>query len=721
MQPLYPFTSMGEDVAPSPDFFAPPMQQQWQPLDIRIEPEPKKREIDHAKKEVPRMLKASAEYMQRKRPWLVLWRRLYDNKLELNQWKPNIDDRQMRKVWDILRGIRRNIDEASGNTVSKWRTNFTVACAPFCDSYAESYIQAVFAQEDFCQVKPGPRNSTGSIEDSQFPTARKIQSKLIDSFNQMGIRGDVHQCALDDIRYGTVAAKLVWYEDTRLEAGIDEYGQPDWREQVVRHGTELKSLDLLKFLPDPEGKGPDCQKWRFVGDRSDVDWEVIASKFSTTRQPGPYNVGRKEFFEKWPDQGSVGMRNEGRALREDPDVDSQMQYGKGQLQVWEMHGKLSFPGDDRPTECVCTYVTDVNTDDPSGGVLVRLQLQSALKSGTRPYAVDHFIPTGGPLGRGLIEQNQDIIWLYSHVQNTFIDACRLMAIPMIKAREGSLYTRKTKDEPEGLEVFPGMIVKFQGDPNEVQPMWLQADLSSIMTLMNFLEGQLEKRTSISATTRGVQDKTQTATEFAGLIQQSLRPINTKLSMFKERILDPLARTAVTYLQTFVFEDQEIFVTDDNGQPIPATLSVDELRTGEYRVFFVLDLPDQTKISKAQTIMQLLPILTQIALPLLQYEKKRIKFAGLIEALLRCLDISETTNVIETVDDLTQMQILNSMMPPGQPGQPQPGQEGQGQLMPGTDGGPLGPDQNMINELMQRTQYDAQGSSPVPVGQRLAAA
>jgi hypothetical protein len=720
---------MGGSPSPEPPVpsFLPPIGEQWEPFPYPVRKEPTKAQVEHAKAEIPKMMKRSAEYMETKRGLIELCWDLYFNLRRLNQWYPYQDHKNLTKYQEAILGIKSTIAKAAGAKQPKWRSDFTIACSPFVDSYVESFVQSVFSQDEYFQVKPGPRNSTGSVEDPQFPTSRKIQTKLLQTSNDMLLRAAVDSSMRDAAVTGTLAAKMPWYEETQLQLGINGMGMPEFKEQVIRHGTDLKSLDLSRFLPDPDATTHDCQQWRFVGDRTEVDWEILSKRFQTASRPGPYNVGRKEFNDKWRDSGdSTTQRYSGRFIRDDEDKDTATKFGKGRLQVWEFHGKVHFPGDDLPTECVSTFISDLNSDDPAGGVMVRLQLQPALTVGLRPYCVYHFIRQNGPLGVGIIEQNLDVIWMLSQAQNLFIDACRLMAIPLIKARKDALFTRSTDKDNVGNMLFPGKILEFDSDPNEVSPMWLQADLSSVLQLIQFLEGQLEQRTAISASTRGVQDSRKTATEFAGLIQQSLRPINAKLALFKESVLDVYAKVAVCNLQTYVFEDQQIFVQGVDGVPRPTTLTVEELQTGEYVVSSVLDLPDQTKISKAQTILQVIPVLMQIQLPLLQYENKRIKFSGLIEALLRNLEITEMANVLETVDEMTKQQLLMAMMPPmpGQQNQAPPAdQEGQppGPMVPGTEGGPTGSEPNDLETLLQQIQFAAQNSGPVPVGQQQAAA
>jgi hypothetical protein len=693
---------------------------------------PPKAHLEYMKEEVPKRLKRSAEFVAEYVPlWKTLWD-LYWNRLKLSEWGPHRFAGAWRPGPPIItsRADARNV----GSEGQSWRADYTIAVSPLVDNRADAFVEATFSQDEFFQVRPTAATATGSIEDYQFPTSRKIQAKVHNSCRDVQFRTSVAEAAKDEGIFGTVACKVPWWEEKeRIEGFNILTGQRETRFKTIRQGAPLTVLNLARFLPDPEATNSDCQRWQFVGDRTEVEWETIKSRFRTRGRLGPYNIGYSEFMEKWPDGGGFAKDQEKTQLKEDLySENTNTTHGKGRLQVWEIHGKFYLPGDREATECVATMISDLSTDDPSGGVLVRFQERPALKVGLRPYVVGHDIPQSGPFGIGTLQQNLDLIWLLSHCINNFIDAARLLSIPITKAKEGSPFYQQHQANQSAPVWHPGKIIPFRNNPNEVEAFSLQiADLGALLNCIQYLERQLEKRTAVSDATRGVSQNRKTATEVHSLVEEANKPINTKLELWKETVLDRYAAIAVGYLQSRVFEDQQIYVKGPDGKPMPVSLTVEELQSGEYQVEATLGRPDRTKISKAQTIMQVLPMLEQLAAPLLQFENKVYKRAGLIEALLRFLDIHEITTTIEDVDEQTKQQIMASMMPqpmPGQGGHPQgadqvppgaeqgiPPEQMDGQMLPGTDGGPMGPLPSALNEILQRIQFDAENYSPVPIG------
>jgi hypothetical protein len=486
----------------------------------------------------------------------------------------------------------------------------------------------------------------------------------------------------------------------------------------------LDIINLSRFLPDPDAKSGDCQRWEFVGDRGPVPYNLIKGRFSQPRKPGPYNVGYREFMDQWPECGQQLGHAELDILKDDPSVadigtSSPVTY----LQAWEYHGRIYFSDRGHSTECVLTVVTDLNATDPNGGVVVRFQEVPAVKMGCRPYVVYHLVPQAGPLGLGLIEPNLDLIWLLSHSVNLFIDACRLLAIPMIKAMKGSDVARETSSKTLGDLVYPGKIFVCSSI-EDVQPFSLQiADLRALIELIQYLEKMLEKRTSVSDSNRGISENRKTASEVVSLQQASQQPLEVALALFKQTFLDPFGRIALAQFQRHITDDQTVWMRGAQSNPVPQTLTAEEIQTGAYAVEATVDMPRHAKISRAQTILQVIPVLQQNALPLLMVENTYPKMAGLFQALLQCLDIPDETNVMEQVDEQTKMQLLQMLMPqqapaPNAPQQPQGGETGQPiQPDPGMGEGNLPPE---IMEMIRQAQYSGQATAPVPTGQQMAA-
>lgn len=719
-----------------------------------------KQHIEQAGPYVKAWMKRSAEYIKKKvRRW-HLFEDLYWNRRLIDQWnKTRVESSSLN------RAARRRKQRSK----TDWLSKQVVSVAPVVDNYVMAFEGTIFTARDYFVVRPSPKNPTGSIEDNQYPTSRKIQTKLIASSNDLQIRTRLYEFVQDGVIFGTSVAKTPWVEEYETINGYDRItGQPQKRINTIRHGTAIDAINLERFLPDIDAKNGDINRWSGIGDRSEVAYDIIKSRFGTKDRPGPYNLSQADFLNEWPECGENLENADTITLKVDQDARGSISPDKRTyLQVWEWHGKLYYDDTDQPVESVATVITGLNTDDPTTGILVRLQERPILKIGLRPYILWQFTPKSGPLGTGIIEPNLDVIWLLSHAQNQFINAVKLMSVPMVKRK----VTAAPKDaDDSGDAIYPGKIWEYQNKPEEIEPFAITGvDLSGLLQLIQYLERVLEKRTAVSDATRGLDETRKTATEFSGLIAQSQRPIDAKLSLLKEAALDRFGMIAVAYLQQNIFEDQQVFMKGANGIPTPVPLTTEELRSGDYIVEAALNIQDNAKISKAQTIMQLLPIMDQQATPLLMFDNKRYIRAGLIEALAECLDITESAKVLEDVDEQTKQQLLQMMHPPesqkaaesisinfvdlppeaqvqvlaqigiqitpematqsqilqGQGTQtPGPGMQPPtgmpGQLLPGTHGGPLGPQNSGLNELMQRIQYNGQAQAPVPPGQRMAA-
>lgn len=675
--------------------------------------------LKEAKEQIIGNLKRSAEYISNKVALWELFEDLYFGNRALNQWKLNREQAQSRNVYKNL------TKDFSLNDPTSWRSQQCISPAPFVDQYVQVITKAAFANELFYRITPSAAFAAETVEDPEFPTSRKMQALLLNSLDELQFRSRTNEGLRDACIFGTMAGKTPWHEDAEYEQvlEIDDLYQIHEREQktIIRQGVALDLLNLAKFLPDPDAKHGDVQRWEFVGNREQVPYHTIRSRFAQGNRRGPYNTGYREFLHQWPDGGQPLGSNSETEIKQDSDAYSIPSVSPvTYLQVWEYHGRIYFSDRSHPIECVGTLVTDLNTNDPFGGILVRFQEQPAIKVGCRPYGVYQCIPQAAPLGIGLIEQNLDLIWLLSHAVNLFIDAVRLISLPMFKYRKGGPWSIEMDAATKGELLYPGKGIPYSIDPNEVEPFSLQViDLRALIELIQYLEKMLEKRTTVSDASRGLSQNRKTATEVASLMQASQQPLETALGLFKETFLDPFGRIALTQFQQKIREDQTIWMRDSAGQPSPQLLTLQEIQTGSYRVEATVDMPEHAKISKAQTILQILPIAEQFRMSMLLLENKHIKMAGLFEGLLRCVDITEETNCIEDVDEQTK-QMLLMMMQGGIPPQGQPqGQSVEGQPIepnPEMAQGSLPPD---LQELVARIQFDAQAQGPVPVGRQAA--
>jgi len=663
---------------------------------------PTKKHIDEAGSYIKSWCRRSAQYVQTKTKRLELLEDLYWNRRLLKDW----DVKNEEALGETSRGVSNDNDEEP----ISWRAQGTMAVSPFVDAYVSRMVTSVFQSEDYFIVEPRPSMKMDSIEDPRFPTSKKIQAKLIDTANELQFRTRVYEAIADSAIFGTAVSKVLWLEDRGLPIPAFDpiSGLMRLKPNILRHGPSLENINLLRFLPDPLARSGDVSKWSGVGDRSYIPYQTIKSRFDS----GLYDINKKEFFAEW-DKGEKLGAGSYDEIKDDEDA-YQDESPDTYLQGWEWHGKIHFSDKEGPTECVATLISGVDDDDPTeGGMLVRLREAPALYPlGRRPYIVYQFTPTASPLGQGIVEPNLDLVWTISHLQNLFTDAVRLMAVPMGKAHYLSPMWDDMETDEDGSMVFPGRWFRYRDNPEEIQPFTFQgADLNSLSNLIQYLEKNLEKRTAVSDVTRAVPSGRKTATEFHGLMEQHKQPIKVRLDLFRENFLEPFAKIALAYFAKRITEDQVVWGKGENNTPTPVVLTPQELRTGEYIVRAAIDTERDAKIAKAQTIQQVLPILEQLAFPLIAYENVKYSRKKLIDELIKLLDINDPDSVLEEVDEAEKIRTIMLMQNGGLPPMP-PQMGGMGQQMEGGfTGGPMGVNPSNANTAMAERQQVGQTLMP----------
>ncbi|HEY6020392.1 MAG TPA: hypothetical protein VIY48_10925, partial [Candidatus Paceibacterota bacterium] len=533
--------------------------------------------------------------------------------------------------------------------------------------------QRVFASKDYFTVDVRPKTGP-SIEDPDFPTARKMQRFVIDSSNELQFQSRTHEVLSDSVILGTEVVKTLWEDKyvTDWEINIaDPNPKTRYRQtqRCIRRGTKVKIVELENFLPDPYATNGDVQDWSGVGDRTIVSYELLKNRFG---KDGPYNLNKDEFFEHWPEEGDrINPEDAPQVKKNDEPFDQPETMEATFLKVWEFHGEVHFSDRAEPTECVATVITGLRSKDPreAKSVLVRLREAHALRLGKRPYLLYQFGPTSSAFGIGLIEQNLDIIWYLSHCVNLFIDVVRFTSIPIVKALSQAAFLNNRDDEGQIIWT-PGMVLECATNINEVESFALQVpQLASLINLIQYLERMLEKRTAVSDATRGVSETRKTATESHNLQIASQQPIAEKLSLFAETYLNPYAEIALGNFAQYIRDDQQIWVVGKNGQPEPRILTVAEISAGQYVVRAALDIEDSAKISKAQTAIQFVPILQGLEMPLLINESIKLTLKPIVDSICANLDIADPDLIMQPVDDQTRQQLLAEKQPPPPPPPP----------------------------------------------------
>lgn len=683
------------------------------PQSEEILPQPTQKQIREAESFLLPWLKASAEYVSSKLPKLKLCRDLYYNTRRLSDFDYHSPAKEL---------IDRHVGSRE-KAPDQWHADIPVSPAPWVGSIAQRLHSSVFAMEEYCQIVPEPGNEP-SLEDEQFPTSKKIQSVILRQNQDMKVRVQAYQAIRDMVMLGTVVIKAEYYEKSIKRVFEDPVtASKSEKEEVVSQGTVLHPLDLARWLPDRDATTNDPQMWQGIGDRQLVSWDKIRGRFGNEAHPGPYNVNRQKFFERWKEGEEYDPNTDDR-LNVDADTAAGTSKKRKYLMAWEYHGEIPFS--DGTREVVATVLTGPNGgNDPSGGILVRLQLKPVLEIGLRPYAVGHFEPgDGAAFGAGIIELNLDLLYYLSHLVCLYIDAVRLTSIPMLKRRDGG--GSMLNSDQDGDIVYPGKIWRFTVDADDIQPFGLQApDLRSLVNLIQYFEKMLEKRTTVSDATRGLSQTRKTATEAAGLMQASDVPLVVLKQNLNDCLLEPFSKFQLCYFKRRMLDDQEVWVKGSDGMDKPVVLTVEEIRTGRYRARWPMDDGSKAKISKAQTIQQILPVLDQLEQNLLLWENQKISRAGLVKELLRTLEITQIDEVLQQVDEQERLERLQILMPDLFPPQPPPNQappqgpppEGGPPPIPADapEGGPIRPDPNPMNDMARDVHQEALNAAPVIPG------
>jgi len=269
-------------------------------------------------------------------------------------------------------------------------------------------------------------------------------------------------------------------------------------------------------------------------------------------------------------------------------------------------------------------------------------------------------------------------------------------------------------------VYPGKVWTVD-DPNDVLPFPpLNFPQQEVNSLINYLNGLLERRTSVSETTLGVATRGKTATEAHILQEASLTPFATRTDLFARSFLAPLGKIALAMLQQFLLEDQTITVRDFNGVDVSLVVTANEIQAGRYRVVATLTRQDSTRLAKAQSIERVLPTLAQFQ-PILAQEGVQISFSEILKRYLDLIGVDGVERVLTRMDPRSaqspeRVAALRARGKNG-PGESRmnPGRGPAGPIAPDSptrlveDGGPLGPEPSDQNALAQFLQLQAAGA------------
>ncbi len=665
------------------------------------QPIPSKEFQEQAFKYVSQWCKAARDFVNRKVERWKLLEDLYHNRRELNSWSTRSDSIGSQG----LAGLRKQ----SGSAKDRWQADIILAPSYIVDSWADRAYQSIFSGPEWLTVIPeNPQGPT--TEDLQFPTSYKLQELLLARLAEGQIHVRLYEILQHLVLFGSVYAKIFWYS-----------------KGVTRHRWDYETLDVIedeekiydcpivqvipldRILPDWTATHSDVQRHSGIGHRIDKPYDHVIEQF----ERGVYNLNREEFVTRWEDVPTA-TTTEDDTLLHDPDSDDLDTDEIRKVTIWEWHGRI--PTDKGHKECLCTIITDKGADSPENGLLVRLTDTPVLWSGLRPFLAAHYTPLPGPLGMGAVESNLDLIHSISQFISQSQDNARLTANAQLIVRRGSSAARQIGTDSD--VVYPGKIWTVD-EPGDIQPFPpLNFPQQEVNSLINYLNGLLERRTTVSDMALGAGGASKTATEAHILQESAINPFTTRTDLFARSFLEPLGRLALSMLQQFLLEDQTIAVRDFSGLDVPVTVTTEEIQTGRYRVVATLTRQDSTRLAKAQSIERVLPILAQFQ-SILAGEGVQISFSEIIKRYLDLLGVDGAERVLSRIHPL-------QGAPPGGMAIQDAAESGLSRFRPRGDptlsdnvttgresptplvrhGGPMGPEPTDANALAQFLQIQA---------------
>lgn len=630
-------------------------------------PPPTKKFQEHAKQYISEYCRASRAYMKTKEAAIKLDRDLFDNKLTIEEW------RERAQGESSAAATSQSIKPKTLEDENRPWSQFVFSVSHLINAFAANAVPQILEGPDWLTVidrkgKPQPKPQPDmaswqippemmpmegpepqSAPGEEFSRQLRVQNFLLQKMEMGQIEARLYEaiqsCVVDGTVYAQVFPVVVpqyeWWFDT--ETG--EYTEQKVSEEYY---VVLQQIPLNRVLVDPLAKHNDVQRYRGIGHRIDRTYEQILQDFDS----GIYSLNRAEFEERW-------AKSKGKPASVDSEIDRDedtvgLDDPDSHLQVWSLCIKV--PTEQKTLrECVCAIVTEQGVEDPSDGILVRLDQAPIIKGGLRPYACAHFIPRPGPLGMGMPRDNQELIYAISQFIGQLVDNTRMCAVGAMQALEGPAYEYLKKKGYIGpLEIVP--VSQLNGELAPVPMPTFQ--IESIFRVIQWLVQLLEQRTVTAVFQGQNQGGDQTATGEHLQYQQSMRPATTITDLICRTLVQPLGRIALKMLAQMTDEPQDFSIQNAKGEDIAAQVTPEDFEEGDYDVVVTLTHQDSTKTIKAQTIRDIIETIEK-HLPRLNAEGTDISLTELYKRLLDLLNVDGSDRVvtqISTKEQAMQKQI-----------------------------------------------------------------
>lgn len=612
-----------------------------------------------------------------------------------------------------------------------WQSQFVFPVGSIAEKWGTNAWGQIFDGPDFLTVLADEQpNSQSPAEiqwareaatpeegSVQFPLLQRLQKYIVSLFR----KGKIHARMMEVLTllclFGFVYAKIRWDSIEITKWKLEPYtGKPIPVPDVVMEAVICQPIDPAMLLVDPLAMDDDLQRWRFIGHRTRKAYQECLAGFDT----GRYTLNREEFERRFENSGGIE-----RAASEDSlfldyhtltDTDEE-----ALVELWEWHGKVPSKSLGGLIECCGIIATDVGAEDPMSGILIKLTTYPVNCTGLRPFASAQFSQHPGPFGIGILDRYGSVHMDLSQSVAQFVDGMRFACNPICALPEDNAAAWQQLEE-EGGCIKPGMVLKEYEANKGLRAVQLPDFRPDILIQhITMMKAWLEEGT-MTQTAQGFAGSTeQTATEAQILLQQSTRPIQTKVQIFAENFLTAMGEIALGWIQQSVLTDRTVYMQDAiSGEEIPQIITAEEIQNGKYRVVPTLSRQDAMRMARAQSIERMIKTLVEIE-PRLVQENVKVVFYELLRRMIDLWGIDGAERIVvkmgseemmlrQQIQDL-QMQIDQLMNQQGPP----PKQNNQDMTAPPPEpprfpeeGGPMGPiptDPNILADILKEQQRE----------------
>ena len=637
--------------------------------------------------------KASAEYVRSKIDDFERFRQLYHNEISMADWESG------GKNQDKDNTNSASITDTDSET---WRSDYIYPIAPYCNTQINNSYNQIFSGPEWAVVEAEEETPTSP---GAIPSAYKMGQLLLSMLKNGKVKTSVFLALMDYVNYGSVVGKVFWHTKVINKWRWNPYTlEKEGYEDIVSEYPVIQRVPLNLWLPDPLATHSDVQRWRAIGNRVVRTYDEIKQGFDR----GVYHLNKKEFDEQFKSgTSSLSDMYDASGMSQDTDYIYQESEEKVSLvMLWEVHGLVPTRGRGL-IESFGTIATSPSMESPDGGVLIRLRDQPAYASGLRPYVLAQYTNLPGPFGRGMIEENEENLFLLSQFMNQIQDIARRQGNSAYMVRSTSPAFKWLKDNGG---VKPGNVIPVM-QMDEIAPVPSpDTTMSAIQASAQELMGLLERQTGMTDSYTGISSTKQTATAASLLHQQSQAPATTRTDIFATDFLEPALNHALSLIQQYTLQDQNVMIRDYDGNDVPVAVSVEEIQNGKYRVKVSLTNQDSTAIAKAQSLERFIQGVPNLQ-PLIMQEGKMISVSELVIRYFDALKLGGTDRVFRQAPPPPPM-----AMPPGMAGPPGNQWDGQVEQPPqlAMNGGPMGPeptDENAMAQQLQLMALSNQGGNP----------